>query len=224
MAKQENESLDVFLSRLKPSNLETAARSLISIANPHVGDWPSSDVDPFNLEGQTLLDKCEAREEQLGDAEDCDSGSVSRRRRSLERSILGLAKQTYIVEGKWMVYPPSNLVDAAWERAARATFEGRLGYGAKVSRVNREGKEGFATWVQTEDFGDQEDVKRVLRELQSLQLFRHPPFRWNIYYKTDAYTHLGLYHGNAYGLKTSLYSSSAMYKQIQKERSRGTGA
>jgi hypothetical protein len=153
MEKQENESLDVFLWRSKPSNLETAARSLISIANPHVGDWPSSDVDPFNLEGQTLLDKCEAREEQLGDAEDSDSGSVSRRRRSLERSIPGLAKQTYIVEGKWMVHPPSNLVDTTWERVARATFEGRLGYGAKVSRVNREGKEGFATWVQTEDFG-----------------------------------------------------------------------
>jgi hypothetical protein len=93
-----------------------------------------------------------------------------------------------------MIFTPCKLLDAVWARVARATFEGRLGYAAKVSSANTEGKDQHAIWVRTEDFSERKDVKRVLEELGRLQLVWDLSLLWEIYYKCDAYTHLGLSH------------------------------
>ena len=63
--------------------------------------------------------------------------------------------------------------------------------------------------VYTKDFRDEEDVLRVLRELEDLDLIREGR---SIYYKSDAFTYLDLYSAiaNKYGLQASLYTSQKM--------------
>lgn len=63
--------------------------------------------------------------------------------------------------------------------------------------------------VYTKDFRDEDDVLRVLRELEDLDLVREGR---SIYYKSDAFTYLDLYSAtaNKYGLQASLYTSQKM--------------
>ena len=55
--------------------------------------------------------------------------------------------------------------------------------------------------VFTENWTDKDDVMRVEKELRSLGV------TGVIRYKPDIYTHLNLYHGNKYGIKTTIYES-----------------
>lgn len=61
----------------------------------------------------------------------------------------------------------------------------------------------------SKDFRDQDDVLRVLQEIETLGLL---PSGRSIYYKSDAFTYLDLYKETAseYGLQASLYTSSKM--------------
>jgi hypothetical protein len=63
--------------------------------------------------------------------------------------------------------------------------------------------------VYTKDFRDEDDVLRVLKELEDLGILQ--PGR-SIYYKSDAFTYLDLYSATAsrYGLQASLYNSHKM--------------
>lgn len=63
--------------------------------------------------------------------------------------------------------------------------------------------------VYTKDFRDEDDVLRVLKELEDLDILQ--PGR-SIYYKSDAFTYLDLYSATAsrYGLQASLYNSYKM--------------
>ena len=66
----------------------------------------------------------------------------------------------------------------------------------------------MAVCIYTKDFRDEDDVLRVLRELEDLGLVGDR----SIYYKSDAFTYLDLYSSTAskYGLQASLYNSSKM--------------
>jgi hypothetical protein len=59
------------------------------------------------------------------------------------------------------------------------------------------------------DFRDEDDVLRVLQELEAIGLV---PSGQSVYYKSDAFTYLDLYKQTAseYGLQASLYASSKM--------------
>jgi hypothetical protein len=63
--------------------------------------------------------------------------------------------------------------------------------------------------TRSKDFRDEDDVLRVLQELETIGLLS--PGR-SIYYKSDAFTYLDLYQQTAseYGLQASLYTSSKM--------------
>ena len=63
--------------------------------------------------------------------------------------------------------------------------------------------------IYTKDFRDEDDVLRVLQELEVLGLIREGR---SIYYKSDAFTHLDLYSAtaNKYGLQASLYTSQKL--------------
>lgn len=60
-----------------------------------------------------------------------------------------------------------------------------------------------------QDFRDEVDVRRVLEEIEAIGLLDS---NRSIYYKTDAYTYLGIYGGTAsdFGLQASLYNSRKM--------------
>jgi hypothetical protein len=60
-----------------------------------------------------------------------------------------------------------------------------------------------------QDFRDEEDVLRVLQELDTMDLLVDGR---SIYYKSDAFTYLDLYKQTAseYGLQASMYTSHKM--------------
>jgi len=105
-----------------------------------------------------------------------------------------------------MLFPTDDQVVETWKSVVCGTIEGSLGIGAKVA-TTATGRDTSRRLIciYTKDFGDMDDVRRVVEELVRLGLC--PREGNGIYYKCDAFTHLGLEADNQYGLKASLYSS-----------------
>ncbi|KAK1139969.1 hypothetical protein N8T08_010965 [Aspergillus melleus] len=132
------------------------------------------------------------------------SAENNRTQQFMERSILDLARREGIKTGKWLFFTAPDRVDYVWNVIAQATERGELGPSSKVATNDGSGKARMIA-VYTHDFDDVADVRRVARKLADLGLIK--PYDRPIYYKTDAYTHLDINSGNAWGLKTSMYNS-----------------
>lgn len=131
-------------------------------------------------------------------------------RDQLETDLLGLAVKGGCTTGKWMFFPKRNDLPRYWRLVATAVAERKLG---KTAKVSTDFGEENVVCVYTYDFSDVEDVIRVLKELVELDLVSSA---WKpIYYKCDAYTHLGIQRDNRYGLRASLFSSKDI---LQNER------
>ena len=124
------------------------------------------------------------------------------------------------MSGKWMLFPSVGEVDDVWAKVATATVEGGLGIAAKVAvdssgtggGAAAEGRQGNGKGrlicVYTYDAEDRGDVKKVLNGLKGLGVLPAEETRsGGIYYKCDAFTHLGITNGNQWGVRASLYGS-----------------
>jgi hypothetical protein len=125
-----------------------------------------------------------------------------------------------------MLFPKLEDVTRIWKQVAQGVVDNRLGPTAKVAPD--EGKPGerlicvytkvsshrprtlLIALTFSKDFRDEDDVLRVLQELETMGLVSSGR---SIYYKSDAFTYLDLYKQTAseYGLQASLYTS---YKMI----------
>ena len=101
--------------------------------------------------------------------------------------LLQAARNCGVLVGKWMLFPYASEVDQVWEKVVRATVDGRLGISCKVATRESDdsGDVAFAArtrlvCVYTRDFGDEDDVKRVLNGLVEMGLV---PERGGIWYK-----------------------------------------
>jgi hypothetical protein len=147
---------------------------------------------------------------------------VNERRETIE-DLRDLAGACNVVTGKWMLFPEPECVDEIWAKIAIATANGELGIGAKVeTRV--QGKKDRLVCVYTSDFRDKDDVARVLNRLGELELVRpsgkqiyyksgqlgnSSSFQWALAYRiSDAWTELGIYGGNSWGIGASTVSYS----------------
>jgi len=89
-----------------------------------------------------------------------------------------------------MLFPVLDDLTRTWSLVVDGVIHHRLGPTAKVAPD--EGKpHDRLICVYTKDFRDQEDVRRVLREMISLGIVSEAR---PIYYKSDAYTLLVSYH------------------------------
>jgi RNAse (barnase) inhibitor barstar len=123
-----------------------------------------------------------------------------------------------------MLFPKLEQLTRVWRAVVESVTSNRLGPTAKVA--TDEGKPddrliciytkvGFPVELElvhlsdarAQDFRDEDDVTRVLLELEATGLLNSGR---TIYYKTDAFTYLDLYKQTAsdYGLQASLYNSS----------------
>ncbi|KAK3173377.1 hypothetical protein OEA41_006706 [Lepraria neglecta] len=103
--------------------------------------------------------------------------------------------------------PPD--LNTAWSLVAHGTVAGELGHAAKVA-TDDGSQNARLICIYTPDFGDKEDVKRVLERILAMGLCNRNGAIGEgkaIYYKADAYTYLELMGGNEFGLKTSLFSN-----------------
>ena len=223
-AKQLDESLEDFLSRLPPSTttIPAAQSPWIYIANPHSKDRPASqDIAGLRTEGTHLLaeymsEKAHLEKTHPDKSELAIIRLLTRFRADLERSLFSLAKDKRVTSGKWMLFLHPSQVDRVWSVIAKATLQGRLGSAAKVAvgdspspgRKSDGPSQQRLLCVYTSDFSDRADVTRALEEMKSLGLVQGGGFGLKpIYYKADVYTYLDLSSGNAWKLKASLYCS-----------------
>jgi hypothetical protein len=220
MAKQLDETLDSFLARLPPSTTTVNSGPWIWIASPFSPRRPlQTDVAGFKTSGNELLEQYMNRKANVEAGNPGKPpGSITRLlkadREWLEKSIVDLAKSKSMTNGKWMLFPFSNIVDETWRKVAKATLEGTLGCAAKVATDDGSGSLRLIC-VYTEDFADEEDVRRVVKKMQELDLIKSEQ---GIYYKCDAYTYLNIMSGNEYKLKASMYSSKEMLPKPRGKR------
>ena len=132
-------------------------------------------------------------------------------RKQAEDDLYAAAKEKGCTSGKWMLFPMADDVNRIWSLVATATAEGELGQAAKVATDDGSGNVApRLICVYTADFSDKEDVKRVLERLVHMGLVKKKgPMgeERGIYYKADAFTHLGIDSKNEWGLKASLFCS-----------------
>lgn len=93
--------------------------------------------------------------------------------------------------GKWLIFVSRENVDEVWAKIKKATEEGKLGFGSKVSTAKPSplGKDPntHVICVYTYDWTDREDVMRVREELRKLGITNKIP------YKSDEDTIKGKY-------------------------------
>ncbi|CAG8185360.1 unnamed protein product [Penicillium nalgiovense] len=207
------ESIARFLSRLPPSKTESASVGpWIWMYNPHMSPRPEGDVPTLLRKGRELLQEYEDESAMLREKHDKSgaktTAALTRKlnpmRKELEKGILDLARESGVIGGKWMLFPTVDQVDEFWGVVVRAMEKGELGDVAKVA-TDDGGGESRLICVYTDDFGDVEDVKRVVSKLVDIGLVGKGPR--SVYYKSDAFTHLEISSKNEYGLKASMYSS-----------------
>ena len=219
-ARQLSETVPEFLKRLPPLTTQWFGNSVepwIYIANPYTEkratneDWAS-----FKSLGEALLTDLSAKRADIEESmKGKPKGTITRKvtpiRKLVEETILKEAKARNCTSGKWMLFPMPDIVNETWATVATETAAGRLGCAAKVAtddgqmsdRLNR------LVCIYTEDFSDKKDVKRVLERMVDVGLITRKG--GEIYYKCDAYTHLGIERWNEWGIKASLYSSKEVF-------------
>ena len=117
--------------------------------------------------------------------------------------LLAIARDQRVTVGKWMVFLPQQVVDAAWADIAHATATGELGCSAKVAPIGGTTEARALCCVYVRDFDHRAELKRVLLKLQEL-MAKHG-VKVTAGFKPDVYTHLGVYNIKR-GLSPTLYS------------------
>ncbi|MCJ1259951.1 hypothetical protein MMC24_007790 [Lignoscripta atroalba] len=223
-ARQLSESIPSFLSRLPPSTTSSLTTGpWISIANPYTTHrLTSSDWASFITLGERILSSFTAQKSALESSmKGRPKGAITRKltplRKTVEEQLLAAAKETRCTSGKWMLFPMPEEVDRTWEAVAQGTARGELGIAAKVATDEGGGdRVPRLVCVYTADFADKKDVRRVLEGLVEMGLVKKRGVMGEergVFYKCDAYTHLGINSGNEWGLKASLYASKDVLAQ-----------
>ncbi|KAK4236932.1 hypothetical protein C8A03DRAFT_35131 [Achaetomium macrosporum] len=220
-----SESIEQFLARLPPATTDwRPGLDWIWIANPYIPPGPGSTRAQFREGGAERLRLLDEFAKMATVSAAKASGKplnmlrkdLAKERRETVEDLRELAVACNVVTGKWMLFADPGYVNDVWARVARATANNQLGIGAKVeTRV--ESEKARLICVYTRDFRDKDDVARVLNRMRELELVR--PGR-QIYYKSDAWTELGIYGGNNWGIQASMYSSNEIFSYIKSVASR----
>ena len=130
-----------------------------------------------------------------------------------QNSLVGVARRFKVTLGKWMVQVPSEKVDEVWGLIATAIFNEDFGSAVLSAKVSPKGDENgvedpnmHVICVYTSDFTNMEEVVKVENVLRNLGIRR------DLNYKPDLYTSLGIYRGNPYKIRPSVYSSKMSFQ------------
>ncbi|KAG7088630.1 hypothetical protein E1B28_012602 [Marasmius oreades] len=158
-----------------------------------VCDWISIDNGTTHARSPSPLSVAamKASFEELASAHRRD-GNITLTVASLDE----LARRHGITAGKWMMFCTTGEVDMVWEKVARFCMEEMKGY-ARVSP--NKGDDQHVVSVYVEDFEKYSEVMRVREALKEIG-FNRP-----IGFKMDAYTLLGIYRKNPWGINCNRY-------------------
>ena len=128
---------------------------------------------------------------------------------TLKREIDGIARRHGVLIGKWCAFPSDEReADALWTAVARglATETSALAAAgcsaAKVSSRSPD-RDGQVVCVYTRDYQNEGEVFAVRDALRGACGW---PADRRMVYKPDIYTHLGIYAGNEFNLRPSIYA------------------
>lgn len=96
--------------------------------------------------------------------------------------------------------PYSTQIDEIWTNVAKAVVTGTSGSAANVF-ASDDSKLEYVICVYTEDFTNKEEVWAVERSLRKLGV------KFTLRYKPNIYTTLGIYAGNEWQLRPTIYRS-----------------
>ncbi len=216
--RQLSETVASFLTRLPPftTHVDTCGH-WIFIANPRSKVRPTDeDLAGLKERGGEILRDFEATKAGIeasmaGKAKSTIGRKLTPLRKQTETDLYAAAKEKGCTTGKWMLFPQADDVNRIWSLIATATAGGELGHAAKVATDDGSGNAtARLICIYTDDFSDKGDVRRVLERLVGMGLVKSKgPMgeERGIYYKADAFTHLGIDGKNEWGLKASLFSS-----------------
>ena len=240
-AKQLSETVAEFTKRLPPlTSRSELVGDWIWVANPNAKQPKPQDVQKFMDSGMVLLETYKSKRQRLqeelpGKHKATITKKLSPDREALKTEINKLASETGVLAGKvcssltgpyllvmlmsiqWMLRPSLEDLSRVWRCVAEAVTDGRLGPCAKVppeGSTDCTAAKDSVVIVYTDDFRKQKDVQRVLRELNNLGLVPREGHGKAIYYKTDAYTYLGIHSENEYNIRASLYTSNEMLSMM----------
>lgn len=176
--RQLTESIPDFLSRLPPLTTPTdKVGPWIWIANPYSSARPlSQDLGAFTTAGTRIL---ESLSPAIADQETALKGrpqsilsrQLTQLRKTATEQLLNAAQEHGVTHGKWMLFPTPEDVNDVWRLVADATVSGQLGSGAKVATDSGLGDgRPRLVCVYTEEFFNDDDVKRVLKKLAVMGL------------------------------------------------------
>ncbi|KAK4143472.1 uncharacterized protein C8A04DRAFT_37471 [Dichotomopilus funicola] len=228
--REPNEPLYHFLQRLPPRDLASATPSHLLppwlwITNPHLTPQDRKsppDLDAFLRDGGELLAGFREAAAKVETSTPQDRGNMATTklmeelRERLRKRIMEVAKDSGVTSGKWMLFPHEKEVNEVWRTVCEGVEAGQLGTGAKVATAGIGQNPTRLICVYTVDFTDVADVGRVLFGLVNLGLVPADMSR-EITYKCDAYTYLGIYHGNEYGLRKSIWGGSEIMPMMRQE-------
>lgn len=222
-ARQLNESPSDFVNRLAPSQIHRDdAGPWLWIADPcQKHEFLDHDHSRLLADGEQLLRQYKLHKQQMeaksrGIAMSTNAKRLRAAQNQLAENIRLLALECNVKTGKWMLFPRIEALDRTWQAICEAVVSGKLGSTAKVATGGSErGHDGVRLiCVYTRDFTNEEDIKRVLDRLLRMGLVDQRREANGIWYKLDAYTHLGIESGNEYGLKASLFGSRALLRDL----------
>jgi len=106
-----------------------------------------------------------------------------------------------VLSGKWMIYTDTRRVDHLWKKVVRLLCVDLKRGSVKVSPKKEEG-DSHVICVYVDDYSNMEEVDWLRDALR-----RTAGVFWKIGFKPDAYTHLGIYAKNPWGVRPSRYCS-----------------
>ena len=108
-----------------------------------------------------------------------------------------LAHRFNVTSGKWLVFTDLSTADASWAEIVKLVCLRRGKGFAKVS-VNKN-ENHHVVCVYVDDFSDEVEVKKLREDLRSIGVVK------KIGFKLDAYSHLGIYARNMWGISPNRY-------------------
>ncbi|XP_020916944.2 uncharacterized protein LOC110254307 [Exaiptasia diaphana] len=199
----QREPLAQFFERNKPSQVHISKAHWISVDRIEEEEDEESGEEEGD-EQNTELEECvEERLRRIAMLAEWNSLLKNPSAKKItQQTLKELAVKYKITVGKWLVFAPSSKIDKIWFTIAEAVVDGKLGFSAKVSTKNDE-EAKHVICVYTEDFTDEEDVRRVEKALRRLNINDF------LQYKADIYTLLNIYRDNNLGIRPCIYRSEA---------------
>jgi hypothetical protein len=202
------ESLDAWLEATRPSRLSRSQCAWIQIDNVTESSLGFEKNNHFNCDRSAYVPVLN----ELKTIIDKGGKIPAAKKKACMDSLLATAVQQGCTVGKWMIFLKPAWADFVWEKIARATAAGHLGSSAKIAPTQALPEhEKVLCCIYVGDFSNRPEVKRVLLELEAMDL------KIKCGFKPDIFTEFGIESKNQWRLPPTIYSPDEAKKWFSAE-------